>query len=73
MTPERQAALLAIKEAAERLERATRERDEARRDLAQALADYRQAIGGHLRVTALSGPEGSYWTGSEWHPKEGAR
>jgi hypothetical protein len=52
VTPERQAALLAIKEAAERLERATRETAEAERDLAQALADYRQAIGGHLGPSA---------------------
>jgi hypothetical protein len=68
MTPERQAALLAIKEAAERLERATREVAEAERDLAQALADYRKANGEVLHVTALSGPLGSVWRGEKWHP-----
>jgi hypothetical protein len=69
MTPEREAALVAIKEAAERLERTTRARDDAWRDFERALADWRKADGQHLRVTALSGLEGSYWTGSEWHPK----
>jgi hemerythrin-like domain-containing protein len=64
VTLERQAALLAIKEAAERLEAATRAVAEAERDLAQALADYRQAIGAHLRVE----PVGVVWRGAKWHP-----
>jgi uncharacterized membrane protein YqiK len=68
MSPEREAALVAIKEAAERLERTTRAVAEAERDLAQALADYRKANGEVLHVTALSGPVGSVWRNDRWHP-----
>jgi uncharacterized membrane protein YqiK len=68
VTAEREAALVAIKEAAERLERTTRAVAEAERDLAQALADYRKANGEVLHVTALSGPIGSVWRDEKWHP-----
>jgi uncharacterized membrane protein YqiK len=68
MTPEREAALVAIKEAAERLERTTRAVAEAERDLAQALADYRKANGEVLHITALSAPVGSVWRNDRWHP-----
>jgi uncharacterized membrane protein YqiK len=68
MTPEREAALLAIKNAAERLEKAARAVAEAERDLAQALADYRKANGEVLHVTALSGPVGSVWRDERRYP-----
>jgi SpoVK/Ycf46/Vps4 family AAA+-type ATPase len=65
MTPEREAALLAIKEAAERLERTTRARDDAWRDFERALADWRKADGQHLRVEALTPP---ILRTEKWHP-----